>query len=242
MKKEKLLEPELTKDFLQECFDYTEDGALVWKERPISHFNSEGNWKRFNTPNVGKVAGYFNKRTDSKRKGFGYWRTAISYQGRLGHFKLHRLIWLYQHGWLPEVVDHEDTNTRNNRLSNLREATFQKNSCNENIPVNNTSGYKGVSKSNAPVRRARPYRVTVEVNGYSFSSGNYKSAEYAATVYNYIAKRLHGDFALLNDVGMTDDNVILKGKVLVEDLPQILDGTFDWNSKTKRLKRRGLKT
>lgn len=90
---ETLREHHLSKELLRELFDYHEDGYLIWKERPLSHFNNASDANRFNTPNQGNVVGYFNKRTDSKREGFGYWKTAISMKGKgfkRGNFRVKR--------------------------------------------------------------------------------------------------------------------------------------------------------
>ena len=57
---------------------------------------------------------------------------------------LHRLAWLYEHGEMPEMIDHIDMDVCNNRISNLRLASKSDNNCNRNAPITNTSGVKGI--------------------------------------------------------------------------------------------------
>ncbi len=228
-----LKEEDLTLELIKVCFDYNKDGFLVWKERPLHHFSSEGNCKRFNTPNAGKIAGYFNKRTDSKKEGFGYWRTAITLNGERGHFKLHRLIWFWHHGYFPEVVDHKDTDTNNNRIENLRCATVKTNSRNLSKSSSNVTGFKGVSDTSADVRRKIPYKAGIGFNRVYFSIGSYSTAEKAAEVYDYVAKLLFGEYANLNGVVYEDKDITMKGKFLTQTLPQLLDGTFDFSTRVK---------
>jgi hypothetical protein len=50
------------------------------------------------------------------------------------HYRAHRLIWFYHYGRWPssDVIDHIDRNKHNNRIENLREATFSENCKNKN--------------------------------------------------------------------------------------------------------------
>ncbi len=57
---------------------------------------------------------------------------------------LHRLIYLYHYGFMPEYVDHIDQDTLNNKIENLRSCTKSQNSHNQKIRKNNKSGLKGV--------------------------------------------------------------------------------------------------
>ena len=191
-----LKESELTQDLLRECFDYREDGSLIWKERPLKHFKDVGNQKRFNTPFAGKVAGYYNKRVDSKRDDFGYYKVRITLEKSQGMFKLHRLVFLWHHGYLPEILDHKDGDTMNNRIENLRESSVQQNSCNLKLNVNNTSGYKGVVRGKCLDK----WRASIEAKGRSYYLGVYKTKEEAAHAYNLAAKMLHKEFACLNTI------------------------------------------
>ncbi len=232
----RLSEDALTQDILKTCFIY-EDGKLIWKERPPTHFKDLSFYRCFLTDQAGKVAGYYNKRTDSSRDDFGYWRVGITLGNAQGTFKLHRLIFLLLKGYLPEVVDHRDGNQENNRIENLREGDHKRNSYNLRIPTNNTSGYKGVSKSKDPKRRNKPFRASIEWDGYVFGLGSYPSAEEASTAYNIAAKLLFKDFANLNKTPFKEENFKWKGKFFTKDYHEILNGTFNWSSKSQRKKK-----
>ncbi|CAM0068555.1 HNH endonuclease [Vibrio phage K406] len=234
--KGRLKEDDLTQEILQQCFKY-KNGNLYWKERPANHFKNLSDYRAFLTNQEGKVAGYYNKRTDSKRKDFGYWRVGITLGDAQAPFKLHRLIFLLEKGYLPKVVDHKDGDQNNNNIENLREGDHKKNSYNLRTPVNNTSGYKGVSKSKDPKRRNKPYKASIEWDGYVFGLGAYTSAEEAAVAYNIAAKLLFKDFSKLNVTPFKEEDFQWKGKFFTKDYSQILEGTFDWDSKSQRKKK-----
>ncbi len=85
--------------------------------------------------NVGDVAG--------SPDDAGYIR--ISVDGK--RYRAHRLAWLYMKGEWPALhIDHEDTDTGNNRWLNLREATRSVNAQNQRRPHSDgASGYLGVT-------------------------------------------------------------------------------------------------
>lgn len=105
---------------VRELFDYREDGALI--RRYATGRNSK----------AGEVVGGV---TD------GYLLTRVWGVKRC----VHRLVFLWHHGWLPKEVDHKDGNPLNNRVDNLRPATRSQNLCNTRLSRRNTSGIKGVS-------------------------------------------------------------------------------------------------
>ncbi len=105
----------------RELFDYRSDGQLLWR------VNSGGRKVK------GKVVGCIN--------GQGYIQTRIKGKS----FMVHRLVWLWHHGYLPENdMDHIDRDRSNNRIANLREASRQCNLRNSGNRKDNTSGVKGV--------------------------------------------------------------------------------------------------
>ncbi len=108
------------KDVLQH-FAYV-DGELIRKA-------VEG----YNNPYANKSTGWIDKTT-------GYKRT--SYKGKC--FWLHRLTFLYHHGYMPEFVDHIDKNPLNNKIENLRPATKSQNAFNSKRPKDNTIGERNV--------------------------------------------------------------------------------------------------
>ncbi len=233
MSKTKLREKDLDMEFLKECFNYHSGGYFTWKERPLHHFSTDKVQRGFNTRFSGEIAGYFNKRTDSQQEGFGYWRVGISREGALGHFKLHRLIWFWNYGYFPEVVDHIDNDTQNNNISNLRECTGKDNSRNLKLSVNNTTGYKGVSITNDPKRRNKPFRASIEYNGYVFGLGGFSCEHVAALAYNKAAELFFKDFSKLNDVP-DGYEFYPKGIFFTKYYYEIKDNSFDWSTRKKR--------
>jgi hypothetical protein len=110
---------ELTKKYLKTLFAY-QDGKLFWKvDRCRARVGSEAGRTKSN--------GYCEVRVDGKLHG------------------THRLIFLMHKGYLPRFVDHIDGNPSNNKIENLREASHAENMRNSKKPVNNTSGFKGVT-------------------------------------------------------------------------------------------------
>lgn len=71
----------------------------------------------------------------------GYWHVSI--KGKL--YLAHRVVFFLAHGWVPEVLDHADTDKSNNALSNLRPADDATNQWNVKLSPRNTTGVKGLS-------------------------------------------------------------------------------------------------
>lgn len=93
-------------------------------------------------------------------------------------------------------VDHIDRNPLNNVISNLRPCLPKQNARNKSMNKTNTSGYKGVSK----LRRKNTnliYRSYI-VDGKQIHLGQHKTAKQAAMAYDKAAKRIFGEFAVLN--------------------------------------------
>lgn len=75
-------------------------------------------------------------------------------------YLVHRLIWLYMKGYLPDQVDHIDHNRTNNAWSNLREVNNTENAKNTSVSVNSTTKITGVSF----MKSRNKYRATIMVN------------------------------------------------------------------------------
>lgn len=98
---------------------------------------------------VNSVAGYTN--------GNGYQR--IRLDG--GDYMLHRLAWLYIHGYFPEAdIDHINRKRDDNRIINLREVSRTCNLRNAGIRSDNVSGVKGVCWST----RAAKWMAQIQIN------------------------------------------------------------------------------
>jgi hypothetical protein len=109
----------LTQERVRELFDYCDTGNLTWKI------------KYHPTAEIGSYAG---------TKSGNYRRVGID--GR--SYKLHRIIFLWHHGYLPELVDHDDRDTLNNKIDNLREASKSCNTKNSKIRLDSKTKITGV--------------------------------------------------------------------------------------------------
>lgn len=140
----------LTQDQANAMFEYR-NGDLFWK---IKASRKVRIGEKVGSPNDG-----------------GYMRTTINYKP----YRLHRVIFLMHHGYMPENIDHIDGNPSNNKIENLREATKSQNGMNVGIKKNNTSGVKGVCWH----KGSSTWRAIVAVNGKQITLGYYKDLERA---------------------------------------------------------------
>lgn len=159
-----------SQEYLKTIFDY-KDGNLYYK---VSR-------KRAKT---GQRAGYL------AQSGYLFIRL------RPYRMALHRFIFLWYHGYLPEIVDHIDRDILNNNIENLRSVTPSQSMWNTGSTKNSSSIYKGVifisnNKNNKWVSSITYYRKKIYI-------GSYKTELEAAIAYNEKAKELHGEYACLN--------------------------------------------
>jgi hypothetical protein len=114
----------------------------------------------------------------------------IGIDGR--EYRAQRLAWLLSHGkWPDGVVDHENGNSFDNRLTNLRDATQRQNLGNARRAEHNKSGVKGVHWDNARQR----WHAQISENNKSKSLGRFVSIEDAAAAYEVAARASFGAFA-----------------------------------------------
>jgi len=97
-------------------------------------------------------------------------------------------------------TDHVNHNTLENTEENLRVCTHAQNMMNSGKYANNTSGFKGVTAN------GKGWRAQIGYGGEIFYLGIYPTREEAARVYDEEAKRLHGEFAVLNFPSHSSDN------------------------------------
>lgn len=111
--------------YLSECFDY-DNGKIIWKVRPVSHFTSELTASLWNAKYANTVAGSVHKS--------GY--IHISLDGK--KHKAHRVIWELLTGSKPkETIDHINGDRSDNRIENLRDVSQKINCQNMRPRANN---------------------------------------------------------------------------------------------------------
>ena len=108
-------------------------------------------------------------------------------------YYLHRLVWLYHFGTHPEMIDHKDGDTFNNRIENLRECTNAQNQYNGRRKVTNRSGVKGVVWYS--VGNYERWCARITINGKRKTIGYFRRIEDAAEAYFEAAKHVAKEFA-----------------------------------------------
>lgn len=120
----------------------------------------------------------------------GYLRVAIDKK----RYSVHRLIFLYHHGYIPEFLDHINRDRGDNRIENLRECTQQQNMANSSISKRNTTGYRGVFYSKDVGKHAS----RINHGGRVRLIGYFDTPQEAAHWYNVVARIHYGEFAYQN--------------------------------------------
>ena len=164
----------MNQSLVKDLFTY-KDGNLYWND------------DRGTNKLKGKKAGYINK-IKSKKAGSYQQRAVIGIKGKM-HLA-HRLIYLYHHGFLPEVIDHKDGNPLNNKIENLRECTQTQN-CQNKMKVSDTPGAKGVSWHELN----KKWYVRLRIDGIRRYFGSFDDLELASLVADEARAKYHGEFA-----------------------------------------------
>ena len=158
----------ITQQLVAEYFDH-KDGHLYWKK--VAHPNKQYL--------VGQEAGSIHAT--------GY--RHVTWQGKV--HKVHRLIFLLEHGYMPKEIDHINGDRQDNRLKNLREVTRSQNQCNRFVLANNTSGYAGVSWH----KKSKSWVVRLMKDGKTKAIGYFKDLELAGLVSAEARSLYHGVYA-----------------------------------------------
>ena len=124
------------------------------------------------------------------------WHYATGYARRHNGYKktpvpLHRELLRAKKG---EIIDHINGDKLDNRRSNLRICTISENAQNSRLPINNLSGYKGVTWHKVKMK----WLAQIMKDGKQHFLGYFLNAEDGARAYNEAAMRLHGEFASIN--------------------------------------------
>lgn len=124
------------------------------------------------------------------------------------------------------MYDHINNNEADDTDSNLRPVNATQNSYNKKLAKNNTSGFKGVVKTNSA---CGTWGAHISCGGKCYSGLTYANKEVAALAYNELARLYHGEHAGLNSVSverlleLAQDPTTAKS--LVKDLAK-LDNRF----------------
>lgn len=166
------MKKEITADVVRSLLDYNEEsGVFTWSVNCLK--------------SPGMPAGNM----DSK----GYMRININ---KLGYKKTHRLAWLYVYGMWPNGhIDHINGIRNDNRICNLRIASFEQNSRNIKVHSDGKSGYKGVTFN----KGCKKWQVQICQGGGKYKYiGVFPDPEDAARAYDAAALELYGEFANTN--------------------------------------------
>lgn len=115
-----------------------------------------------------------------------YLRTKIHYK----EYFVHKIVFLMHNGYMPQIVDHIDGDTLNNRIENLRAVSLSQNQFNRQKSSNNTSGYKNVSWC----KRTKKWQVTIAFGNKAKGFGRFKDIELADLVAQEARDKYHGQF------------------------------------------------
>jgi len=109
----------------------------------------------------------------------------------------HRMAWLMAYGEDPgeKLIDHINGNRLDNRIENLRLATFSQNGANAKRHSRNTSGLKGASKVLKRGKWTGRWQSSITVRNKQFNLGYFDTKEEAHVAYLAAAKEHHGEFA-----------------------------------------------
>ncbi len=89
-------------------------------------------------------------------------------------YMAHRLAWLYEYGTWPEfMIDHINRDKLDNRINNLRDVPRSLNALNSEIRSDNTSGYKGITKS------GKSWSARISIDGVNTILGYFNTIEEA---------------------------------------------------------------
>ena len=132
------------------------------------------------------------RRSDGKEVGcytkkHRYARMGIDGRG----YKVHRIIFLYHHGYLPDIIDHINGDCYDNRIENLREANTHQNRQNSRIYSTSKSGVKNVYWEQG----CKKWRVTFTINYKRKTFGYYTDLEEAKQVATSMRDKYFKEFA-----------------------------------------------
>lgn len=173
----------ISQDEVKKLLDYNpETGEFRHKKRAIEHFSTDHHMRTWNTRFAGKATGTISAH--------GYVFLSINSKLYTGH----RIAFLIMNGYLPEQVDHINGNRSDNRISNLRPASNNKNQWNTKAKKGTKIGLKGVSEARSRKGKLEGYRARLTHNGKTYYLGVYSTPEKASEAFNKKAIELRGEW------------------------------------------------
>jgi len=140
---------------IKKMFDYNPvTGILSWRISPCPRIVT-----------LGIEAG-------SIRKDSGYRQVKIHY----ANYFVHRIIFLWMEGCVPDQVDHSNHIRNDNRWTNLQASTHANNMRNLSLTTRNTSGHVGVTWH----KRANKWQSHIKINNKHIHLGLFNNIENAA--------------------------------------------------------------
>lgn len=137
-------------------------------------------------------------------------------------YLIHRLAWLYVHGEFPqETLDHINGDKRDNRICNLRLATYRENNC--NVPV-----VKGKLLPKGVVRVGSKYRATIYHNYKQIHLGYFTSSDLAEKAYTSAADGYQGDFAHHKSQDESSSTILKWSKPTWVEVPRPKTVSLGW--------------
>lgn len=156
-------------DLFREYLKYDESSPsfLRWAKSPMQRIKA------------GAVAGNI----DCK----GYWRLQLKGKDYLSH----RVIYAIFNNYIPEIIDHIDTDRKNNKITNLRKVSASQNQFNRKINKNNRSGAKGIFWD----EKRDEWVATIWKEKKIAYIGRFKNKKDAGEALIINRRKLHGEFA-----------------------------------------------
>ena len=162
-------------DYIRENLRYDPETGELWWTKPLGR-------RRLDKP----VGSYTH----------GYLQVFLpTSEGKRRQLLVHRVAFFLYYGHWPEgLIDHINMVRDDNKIENLRVATYQQNKLNTRSQKGSLSSYKGVYF----IKSTGKWRSIVGLNDEFLYFGTYASEEAAARAYDKAIRELHGGFARLN--------------------------------------------
>lgn len=124
-----------------------------------------------------------------------YSTVSFKYKDGPAHFAVHRLIWIYHNGAIPEgiKINHLNGDKYDNRIENLALITVSQAAARRTRTRRVKQGYRGV------IAGKRAFTAVIYHDYQRVVVGRFGTAIEAARAYNVKARELWGEFANLNE-------------------------------------------